>query len=107
MDNIREQLVRAIELRKPISYDYEAEDRAIGLRYGNPHAIFIATTNNINIDIWKTGGVRSDTKPLPAWRQYKIQNIKKVTILEGEEQFTIAQGYNPNSKQYSRPIAKV
>lgn len=101
-------LKTAISLKKPISYEYVAENRVIGVRYGNPHAIFIATTGNVNIDIYKTGGVSSDeTKPLPGWRQYKLKHIVNVIINEDLPEFEIASGYNPNSRQYSRVIAKI
>jgi hypothetical protein len=108
MDNL-EILTRAIKMQKPISFDYYAPEHAIGKRYGNPHAIFIhPTTNNVNIDVWKTSGVSTDaTKPLPAWRQYRLEFIRHISILEAEESFTIARGYNPTSRQYSRVIVKI
>jgi hypothetical protein len=105
MDTL-EILTSAIQQKKQISYEYDAPERAVGVRIGNPHAIFISTSDNVNIDIYKISGVTSDpTKPLPAWRQYKVQNIRNVVILDTV--FTIAPGYNPTSKQYARVIAKI
>ncbi|MFP9098213.1 hypothetical protein ACLI09_04105 [Flavobacterium sp. RHBU_24] len=95
----------AIVQKRQISYEYELEGKAIGIRFGNPHAIFISKAENINIDIYKNGGVRSCKKPIPDWRQYKVKHIKNVFILEQE--FVEAKGYNPNSIQYSRVIAKI
>ncbi|OGU40120.1 MAG: hypothetical protein A2X61_06970 [Ignavibacteria bacterium GWB2_35_12] len=106
MDTL-ELLKKAIELRKPITYEYNAPDRAIGPRLGNPHAIFISTSGNMNIDIYKLDGVRSTPDKLPAWRQYKVKNIENVIIHVEENIFEIAPGYNPVSKQYSRVIKKI
>ncbi|MCK9398524.1 MAG: hypothetical protein M0Q51_00835 [Bacteroidales bacterium] len=106
MDTI-EILKTAIEQRKPISFQYNAADRAVGIRFGNPHAIFIASTDNVNIHIWKTGGVSSDlTKPLPAWREYKIKHIIGIKIIEDQGTFELADGYKPNSPMYKRAIAR-
>lgn len=103
---VLEILKLAISQQKQISYEYEAPGRAIGVRIGNPHAIFISTANNVNIDIHKISGVKTDpSKLLPDWRQYTVLNIRNVVILENG--FSIAKGYNPNSKQYSRVIAKI
>ncbi len=103
-----EILKKAIVSRKPIEYEYETEGRAIGKRYGHPHAIFISSTNNVNIDIFKYDGVMTDSnKPLPAWRQYCVKFITNVLILEQEPEFEVAKGYNPISKQYNRVIVKV
>lgn len=107
MNNL-ELLKKAIQLQKPISYEYNAPDRAVGLRFGNPHAIFISTSRNINIHIYKTNGVKTDpTKPLPDWREYIVKYITNITILVGHASFKVANGYNPNSKMYSRVIAKI
>jgi hypothetical protein len=102
-----EVLTEAIRLKKPISYEYEAPERAIGIRYGNPHAIFISTSGNVNIHIYKTGGVSSDTKPIPCWKEYKVVQIRNVVLLAIEPAFDIATGYNPISKLYLRMIAKI
>jgi hypothetical protein len=102
---IIEILLLAIKQKKQIRYEYDLPGRAIGTRIGNPHAIFISSTEKINIDIYKHNGVCSDLKPIPAWRQYTIKHIRNVVILD--EEFTVAIGYNPISKQYNRVIAKI
>lgn len=105
MDTI-DLLTSAIQQRKQVSYEYESPGRVIGVRIGNPHAIFISTAGNVNIDIFKIDGVKTDpSKPLPAWRQYKVKDIKNVIILD--KPFVTADGYNPTSKQYARVIAKI
>jgi len=105
MDTL-EILALAIKEKKQISYEYYAPDRANGVRIGNPHAVFVSSANNVNIDIYKIHGVKTDpTKPLPAWRQYKVKDIKNVVILNTV--FSTADGYNPTSKQYARVIVKI
>jgi hypothetical protein len=101
-----ELLTLAIQQKKQISYEYDSSEREVGVRFGNPHAIFISKADNVNIDIYKLDGARTDkTKDLPAWRQYKVKNIKNVIILDQE--FTSAVGYNPTSNQYSRVLSKI
>lgn len=103
---IIELLELAIKEKRQISYEYELEGRAIGTRYGDPHAIFISSRNNINIDIYKQDGVCTNPgKKIPDWRQYTVKHIRNVTILENS--FTQASGYNPNSSQYSKIIIKI
>jgi hypothetical protein len=105
MDTI-EILASAIQQKKQISYEYFSPGRAVGTRIGNPHAVFISTAENLNIDIFKVDGVKSDpAKPIPAWRQYKLKDLRNVVVLD--EVFMTADGYNPTSKKYSRVIAKV
>jgi len=105
--DILEILKKAIAMRKPISYKYNLEGRKVGIRYGNPHAIYLSSTDKVNIDIWKTGGVKSDDKPIPDWRAYSIKNIEEITILEDQPDFPTANRYKPNSLKYSRALAKV
>ncbi len=104
--DVIEILTLAIQQRKRIRFEYELVGRAVGARIGHPHAIFISTADNINIDIHKIDGLRTaPIKDFPHWRQYKIKHIVNVIILE--EEFTVADGYNPNSKQYARVISKI
>lgn len=104
---VLDYLRKAIETKKCISFEYVCENRAEGIRYGNPHAVFIATSKNINVHIWKTGGVcTSNSKKIPDWREYRISFIQNVIVLEDEECFELAQGYKPYSPRYSRIICR-
>lgn len=106
MDTL-EILTTAINLRKPISFEYNLENRAVGLRLGNPHAIYLSSTNKVNIHVWKTDGVKTDpTQPIQAWRTYSIKHIQNITILNEKESFSLAPDYKPNSPMYSRALAK-
>lgn len=100
-------LKEAIKLRKPIIYEYQALGRARGLRYGNPHAIFISTSGNKNIDIYKTDGVSTNSSKLPGWREYNIKNIISVKILHELSEFEIALGYKPHAERYNTAITKI
>jgi hypothetical protein len=106
MDTL-EILTAAINTRKPISFEYNLEGRAVGLRFGNPHAIYLSSVDKVNIHIWKTGGVKTDpTQIIPLWRTYSIKHIENITILEDKESFSLAADYKPNSPMYSRALAK-
>jgi hypothetical protein len=101
-------LKTAIESRKPISFKYNLEGRAIGLRFGDPHAVYLSSKDQVNIHIWKTGGVKTDlTQVLPTWRTYSIKYIEEITILKDQPNFSLAPDYKPNSPMYSRALAKV
>ena len=101
-------IIKAIELRKPICFEYAVENKVTGKRYGNPHSIFLhPTTNNLMAHIFQVNGV-SDTKDkLPGWRQTLIAHIKNIIIMDEAECFEMAMDYKPNSPMYSRVIAKV
>jgi hypothetical protein len=102
-----EILKKAIAMRKPISYKYVLKNREVGIRYGNPYLIYTSSKDAVNISIWKTGGVKSDKKPIPAWREYSIKYMDEITILEDQPAFPIAKDYNPNLSRYSNFLAKV
>ncbi|GGB68701.1 hypothetical protein GCM10007424_05910 [Flavobacterium suaedae] len=102
---ILEILQQAIKQKRQISYEYDLLGKAQGKRYGDPHAIFTATTKNMNIHIYKQDGVCSDSKPLPGWREYKVKHIINVKILD--KHFEVAPGYNPNSSRYINVFEKI
>ncbi len=103
-----ETLIEAINQRKSISFEYNKEGSANGLRFGNPHAVFLASTDEVNIHIWKTGGVNTDPKKLPPiWKTYSVKNLENITIIQDTKKFDIAIDYKPNSPMYTKAIAKV
>jgi hypothetical protein len=101
-------ITKAIEAKKPICFEYIVENKVVGKRYGNPHALFLhPTTNNLMVHIYQVSGV-SDTKDkLPGWRQPLLSHIKNIIILEEADCFELDTSYKPNSPMYSRIIAKV
>jgi hypothetical protein len=108
----QELVIKAIHNRKPISFTLRKEGHVLGLRIGNPHAIFRHTLKNgekkIYVDIWRTSGVITDnSKPLPDWREYVAIDLEDTNILESEPNFTPAESYKPDSDKYKEAIAKV
>lgn len=102
-----EKLKAAVKQRRCISFEYHCENRVTGTRFGDPHAIFVATTDSLNVHIWKTGGVSTDKrKKMPDWRAYKVKHILNVQILD-LPCFDIARGYAPDSRMYAKAIVKV
>lgn|GEM_PF-1411925 len=106
--SLLELLSKAIDSRKPISFEYNVSHKVSGVRFGHPHAIFShPTTNNVMFHIYQTHGV-SDTKDkLPGWRQPILEHITNIIILEDEESFLIAEGYKPNSPLYAKVFTKI
>jgi len=111
MQNTIETLVKAIQLHKPVEFEYIKEGKPPGKRIGNPHAVFEDTTrdgvDNIYTHIVQTSGVSESITVFPKWRLFFIDNIINIRILEEEQSFTIQEGYNPHSTMYSRAIQKI
>jgi hypothetical protein len=110
-----DDIQKAINDKKPISFEYNKEGKIRGIRIGNPHALYIFTpidndSDSMRLDIVQTSGV-TDTpeKPFPRWMgPIRFDDIDNVTILNDEPSFEPFEGYNPNSSpRYDRPIAKV
>lgn len=105
--NTLELLKKAIELQKPISFEYNKEGKVAGKRIGNTHIVHSYKTKagilSTKVDLFQTGGV-SDSTPNTGWRWMNIQDISNVIVLEKEESFEVAEGYNPESERYSAGI---
>lgn len=126
MTNI-EKLTKAIENRKPITFEYNKEDKTAGIRKGNPHALYIfeykdpAKESKTKLDLVQTGGVSDsiEEKPFPDFRQFFITDLSNIEILENEPDFEplyeklneetgeMEKRYNPESDNYKNPLAKV
>lgn len=110
--NTLESLKKAIELQKPISFEYNKEGKIVGKRIGNTHAVFIFTKNSgeqdTKVHIVQTGGV-SDTEPnnFPDFRMFNILELSNIEVLKNEEIFTINEKYNPEWDGYKNVIAKI
>lgn len=101
-------LQKAIENQKSIEFRYLKPGKANGVRYGDPHAIFMhPSTNNTTVDIFQTGGDSETKQRIPDWRPFILEFIKEIKILNIN--FDIAKGYesNPTSGKYTKIIAKV
>jgi predicted DNA-binding transcriptional regulator YafY len=109
--NTLETLIRAIEKRKPIRFEYNKVGKIEGSRTGNPHAIFIFTTKTSKIQstkvhIVQTGGV-SDTNAKNEFRTFDIKEISNIQCMEEEDSFQPDERYNPNWDGYANVIAKI
>ncbi len=100
-------IIKAIEHRKPIRFEYHGTKGIEGERIGNPYAVFFhPDTDNACVHIYQTDGV-SHRGNLPGWRTNIIEHIINVSILDEQECFDIEEGYNPNSMNYMKVIKKV
>lgn len=106
-----ELLRKAISARTPIRFQYNKPDKAIGVRIGNPHALFIMNkkdgTQSTKVHIVQTGGVSDSEKPFPSFRMFDISELSDIQILENEGQFEISSEYNPLWEGYAFVIEKV
>ena len=111
MMNTLETLIRAIEIKKPITFEYNKVGKVQGSRKGNPHAIFIFTTKSTRIQstkvhIVQTDGV-SDSNAKNEFRTFDIKEISNVQCIENENSFQPDERYNPNWEGYASVIAKI
>ncbi len=98
---------RAIEKQKPVRFEYVKFGKVLGERYGYPHSLFIHnTTNNLTMHVFQISGV-SDSRWLPGWRTPLLRHIEKLIVLEDQESFKIAPGYEPHSLTYQKVICKI
>jgi predicted DNA-binding transcriptional regulator YafY len=98
----------AIKNQQQISFEYIKEGEDSGVRYGNPHAVYLhKTTDNPIVDIYQTSGASSTKQKIPGWRPFILDNIQNIHLLDTK--FEIAEDYvsNPKTGRYDKIIAKV
>lgn len=106
--NSLEIIKEAIGSQKPIEFDYNKDGKPIGRRTGNPHAVYRdSETRNINVDIYQTKGVSSQPDKIPDWRVFTVEFIDNARILNKNNRFNIADGYDSNSSRYIDFISKI
>ncbi len=112
MNNI-DILKKAIESKKPISYEYIKPGKTPGRRTGDPYAVFVFTakdgTQSTKLHVVQTSGVSdsSDRQPLPSFRTHEVELLSNITILDSEPNFTPNHpDYNPNWEKYDNVIAQ-
>ncbi|HCC05279.1 TPA: hypothetical protein DEP58_03155 [Patescibacteria group bacterium] len=100
-----ETIRKAVEARRPISFEYEKEGKVCGERIGNPHVVFAGKTRDGIPRVWihvvQTGGVSDTLDDFPEWRMFIGEFIRNVVVLEDERQFEVFDGYNPDSHIYT------
>ncbi|RAJ11018.1 hypothetical protein LX64_00625 [Chitinophaga skermanii] len=98
----------AIVKRKPIQYEYNCPGKIPGKRTGHPHILYTAKHGQTNVDIYKLGGVCTDpSKPLPAWRDYIIDYITHVEIIDTAPSFEIERTFNHHAHKYVKVLLQV
>lgn len=93
-------LIQAINSRNLINFTYDNHP----IRSAAPHAIYISSANNECLDAFQYDGY-SKSGNLPDWRNFKLDKIRNLEILE--EKFNIADGYKSNSSKYHNHIHKL
>lgn len=96
----KDHLIEAISSRSLINFTYD--DHLI--RNAAPHAIYVSTARNECLDAFQYAGY-SKSGNLPAWRNFKLEKIRNLEILDSK--FEIAEGYNPYSNKYQNSIYKI
>lgn len=98
--NNQEILINAIDSRRLVNFSYENQP----IRRAAPHAIYISTAGNKNLDAYQFDGY-SQSGNLPDWRNFLLDKIQSLEILS--ESFEIAGGYKSHSPKYSRSVHKI
>jgi len=99
MDN-QEILIKAVKERKLISFSYKNQPS----RRGAPHAIYFSPLGNKNFDVYQFDGYSSSGN-IPNWRIFLLRKVSNLKILN--EEFEVAEGYNPDSSKYNRLVNKI
>ncbi len=104
---IKDVIISAINSRRLISFEYiNANDMIKRHRIGEPHALFNHnTTKNLTVDVYQTGGYSSSTSNIDDWRDFILDRMSNVIILE--DRFEPRPSYNPNSDRYKNCLAKI
>lgn len=98
--NNQEVLIEAINSKRLVNFSYENQP----IRRAAPHAIYISTAGNKNLDAYQFDGY-SQSGNLPDWRNFLLEKIQNLEILN--ESFEVAQGYKSYSPKYNRSIHKI
>lgn len=101
-------IIKAIGERKVITFDYKSDADPIGtMRSGNPHAMYEhLKTGNVLLDLFQTEGQSSERYKLPVWREFKVDKMSNIRIMDNRN-FETQKNYNPNAEKYLRAIAKI
>ena len=107
-------LILAIKNRHSVNFEYNKPTKTVGLRTGNPHAIFILTTKagvqSTKVHIVQTDGVSDskELKPFPDFRMFNIEDLSNISIVINSAVFEPHyEKYNPEWDGYKDVIEKV
>jgi len=90
-----ETLIKAINNKNTIRYQYNKADEPVGERIGHPYAVFIFTSKagltSTKVHIVQIDGVSKSIakSPFPSFRMHNIEELGNIEILEGVLAFEI------------------
>ena len=103
-----ELLCQAILNRQTIAFQYTRPGKVLGVRIGNTHVVFILPRKDGQKPtyalIWQIDGVSDVGEPMPGWRQFFLDALHDVELLDTEP-FAVAADYKPHHYQF--PIARI
>jgi hypothetical protein len=71
----------------------------------HPHVLFPSTDGTVFLDCYQVAGHTSAGTPLPAWKQFKLAQIRELE--PNGHRFELAPGYNPSSPKYANALVFV
>ena len=103
------KLARAMDSNHSVSFTYIKDGKTDGIRYGNPHAVFLyGKEGNIMVHIYQYAGA-SDTLlndyQFPVWRMFCLENLRDIKVI-AKSFFTVEPTYNPDWWAYEDSIYK-
>ncbi len=106
-----QQLKKAIEARKPISFTYNKLGKTPGIRIGNPHAVWVMRkkdgTESTKVHVLQTEGISDSNEKLPSFRLFDLGEMRDVVVHEDQPQFEADSAYNPEWNGYTFVVAKI
>ena len=111
MNNL-DLLIKAINSKNSISFEYNKPGKIPGTRIGDPYAVFILTAKSgeqsAKIHLVQTAGVSDskDKNPFPEFRMFNIEELTNIKFLESTFDAN-NEKYNPEWEGYKDLIAKV
>ena len=106
-------LIKAINNRKVVRYQYNKPGEPSGERIGHPYAVFMFTSKaditSTKVHIVQVSGVSKSGKPFPSFRMHNIEELTNVQLLDHLPTFgdVLHPDYNPESEMYIDVIAKI
>lgn len=99
----------AVRTRSPVSFQYVRPGKTLGIRIGNPHAVFVLRLKNgeenVYLHLLQTAGVTDSGQDLPSWRQFFFNDVRDPQLISDGSPFAISETYN--ASWYEHPIAKI
>lgn len=110
--NDLDKLIKAVNEKKVIEFEYNKIGKIPGKRIGHPYAVFIHTSKadvkSTKVHLVQTDGVSDskDVSPFPDFRMFNIEDLSNIIITE--EKFSeISEKYNSEWEGYKDVIEKI